>query len=189
MKFAEIEKVFTANAYRFLADGWTFHASSMSGHQGEIAKVDFQKGGDVIRVMLRKDVDPLDREYMEISIRSYAGKAARSRYRDLILWNSAGEVLELRKFYQVAKDWFGGSEEEFGKIRRKRNERYDASRIFDRKPGERCNRIAWRWMKRNRKKSTRLSDITGVYRKSNDYDGYLIATKNGNYFIDMKLVV
>lgn len=184
MKYIEIEKLFTETVAKFLADGGTFHTASMPGHQGEIAKVDFQKNGDVIRVMLRKDVDPLDREYMEISIRRYAGKAARSRYLGLTLWNDDGEVLESRKYYKVAKDWFVGSEEEFGKIRRKRNERHDASRIFDRKLGERCNRIAWRWVKRNRKKSARLSDIVGVYRKSKDYSGFLVVTKKDNYIIN-----
>lgn len=191
MKFAEIEKVFTGNAYHFLADGWAFHTASMSGHQGEIAKVDFQKNGDVIRVMLGNDGNSPDNEYseyMEISIRRYAGKARRSGYQDLTLWNGNGEVLAAHKYYKVAKDWFVESENAFGKIRRKRNERYDAGKIFDRKLGERCNTIAWRWVKRNRKKSARLSDIVGVYRKSNDYNGYLIVTKNGNYFIDMAIM-
>lgn len=185
MKFAEIEKFFTGNVCRFLADGWTFHTASMTGHQGEIAKVDLQKNGDVIRVLLRNDVGPLDREYMEISIRRYAGKAVRSLNRDLI-WNNDGEVLESRKFYQVDEDWFVGSVDEFEEVRRKRNERHGSTKIFDRELGERCNRIAWRWVKRNRKKSARLSDIIGVYRKSKDYNGFLIATKKGNYFIDME---
>lgn len=187
MKFAEVEKVFTGNACHFLADGWTFHTASMSGHRGEIAKVDFQKNGDVIRVMLRKDTDPLGRRYMEIETRRHAGKAVGLLSLDTI-WNNDGEVLESRKFYQVAKDWFVESENAFGEIRRKRNERYDAGKIFDRKLGERCNTIAWRWVKRNRKKSARLSDIVGVYRKSNDYSGYLIVTKNDNFFIDMAIM-
>lgn len=181
MKFVEIEKFFTGNVCRFLADGWIFHAKSMTGHQGEISKVDLQNDGDVIRVLLRYDMDPLERRYMEIETSRHAGKAGNSH-----IWNNDGEVLESRKFYQVDENWFVGSEEEFGKIRRKRNERYDASRIFDRKLGEWCNRIAWRWVKRNRKKFARLSDIVGVYRKSKDYNGFLIATKKGNYFIDME---
>lgn len=179
MKYIEIEKLFTETVAKFLADGWTFHTASMTGHQGEIAKVDFQKNGDVIRVLLRNDMDPLVRRYMEIETRRHAGKAGNPH-----IWNNDGKVLELRKFYRVDEDWFVGSEEEFGKIRRKRNERHDASRIFDRKLGERCNRIAWRWVKKNRKKSARLSDIVGVYRKSKDYSGFLVVTKKDNYIIN-----
>lgn len=181
MKYFEIEKLFTETVAKFIADGWTFHTDSMVGHQGEIAKVDFQKDGVIIRVLLRKDMDPICRSYMEIEVRRHAGKAKAS-----IIWNDDGEVLESRKFYRVDEDWFVGSEDEFGKIRRKRNERYDASKIFDRKLGERYRHAAWRWVKRNRKKSARLSDIVGVYRKSKDYNGFLIATKKGNYFIDME---
>lgn len=181
MKFDEIEKFFTVNACRFLAEGLTFHTKSMRGHQGEIAKLDFQKNGDVIRVLLRSDMDSLECRYMEIETRRHAGTAEKS-----VIWNNDGEILESRKFYQVDDDWFVDSEEEFGKVRRKRNERRNASKIFDRELGERCNRIAWRWVKRNRKKSIKLSDIVGVYRKSKDYNGFLIATKKGNYFIDME---
>lgn len=179
MKYIEIEKLFTETVAKFLADGWTFHTKSMAGHQGEIAKVDLQNDGDVIRVILRVDMDPLCRNYGEIVTNRHVGKAGNPH-----IWNNDGEVLESRKFYQVDEDWFVGSEEEFGKIRRKRNERHDASRIFDRKLGERCNRIAWRWVKRNRKKSARLSDIVGVYRKSKDYSGFLVVTKKDNYIIN-----
>lgn len=182
MKYVEIEKLFTETVAKFLADGWTFHTASMTGHQGEIAKVDFQKNGDVIRVLLRKDRDPLVRSYMEIEVRRHAGKAERLLSWDTI-WNDDGEVLEQRKFYIVAEDWFVGAEDEFGKIRRKRNERHDASKIFGWKLGERCTRIAWRWVKKNRKKSARLSDIVGVYRKAGDRNGILVVTKKGDYEI------
>lgn len=178
MKYAEIEKLFTETVSKFIADGWTFHTKSMAGHQGEIAKVDLQNDGDVIRVILRKNMDPICRNYVEIVTNRHVGKAGNPD-----IWNNDGEVLESRKFYQVDEDWFVGSEEEFGKIRRKRNERHDASRIFDRELGERCNHIAWRWVKRNRKKSARLSDIVGVYRRTGDRNGILIVMKKGDYEI------
>ncbi len=105
MKYVEIEKLFTETVAKFLTDGWTFHTASMTGHQGEIAKVDFQKNGDVIRVLLRKDMDPLGRRYMEIETRRHAGKVVGLLSWDTI-WNNDGEVLESRKFYQVDEDWF-----------------------------------------------------------------------------------
>ena len=181
MKFVEIEKFFTGNVCRFLAEGWIFHTKSMTGHQGEISKVDLQNDGDVIRVLLRNDMDHLGRRYMEIETRRHAGKAGNPH-----IWNNDGKVLELRKFYRVDEDWFVGSVDEFEEVRRNRNERHDRVKIFDRELSERCRHAAWRWVKRNRKKSARLSDIVGVYRKSKDYNGFLIATKKGNYFIDME---
>lgn len=178
MKYIEIEKLFTETVAKFLADGWKFHTKSMAGHQGEIAKEDFQKNGDVIRVLLRSDMDSLECSYMEIETRRHAGKAEKS-----VIWNNDGEILESRKFYQVDDDWFVDSEEEFEKVRRKRNERRNASKIFDRKLGERCNRIAWRWVKKNRKKSARLSDIVGVYQRTGDRNGILVVMKTDYYEI------
>ncbi len=178
MKYTEIEKLFTETVAKFIADGWIFHTDSMGGHQGEIAKVDFRKDGNVVRVLLREGRDPICRSYMEIEVRRYAGKAGKST-----IWNDDGEILESHKFYRVDEDWFVGSENEFGKIRRKRNERYDASKIFDWKLGERCTRLAWRWVKRNRKKSIKLSDIVGVYRKAGHGNGILVVTEKTYYEI------
>ena len=52
MKFAEINKRFTELTAEYIAKGYTFNASTMSGHQGEIAKVDLTNGVEVIRIVI-----------------------------------------------------------------------------------------------------------------------------------------
>ncbi len=181
MKLDEIKRIFTGNVCRLLQDGWIFHIESMMGTQGEIAKTDLQKGDDVIRVLLRAGMDSIWDHFVEIVNIRFAGNAGKST-----IWNRSGEILELHKFYRATDDWYTDSSEEFESIKQKRNERRDESKTFDKKLGERCNSIAWRWVKKNVKKSARLSDIVGVYRKTQDCNGFLVETKKGNSFIAME---
>ena len=176
MKYVEIEKLFTETVAKFIADGWIFQTKTFNCRQDEIAKVDFQKGGDMVRVLLRKELSRLWHSYMEIEVRRYAGKAGLPG-----VFNEEGESLEGRKFYKVDNDWFVESEDEFGKIRRKLKERCEAKYSSPKELGDKYRKIAWRWVKRNRKKSARLSDIVGVYRKTGNR--ILVATKKGDYEI------
>ncbi len=177
MKYVEIEKLFTETVAKFIADGWIFQTETFNCRQDEIAKVDLQKGGDMVRVLLRKDMDALYRDFMEIEVRRYAGKAGLSG-----VFNEEGESLEQRKFYKVDKDWFVESEEEFGETRRKLKERCEAKCLPPKELGDKYRKIAWRWVKRNRKKSARLSDIEAVF-KQGDGEGFLVATENRDYKI------
>ena len=52
MKSAEINAIYAAKAAEYLAAGYTINTNSMNGSQGEIAKIDFRKGDEVIRLML-----------------------------------------------------------------------------------------------------------------------------------------
>lgn len=43
MKHTEIEAIMTAKVNEFITKGYTINATTMSGSQGEIAKIDFRK--------------------------------------------------------------------------------------------------------------------------------------------------
>ena len=53
MTYADINKMFTAEVSKYLARGYHFNTASMSGSQGETAKVDLTNGTEIIRVLLR----------------------------------------------------------------------------------------------------------------------------------------
>lgn len=178
MKYVEIEKLFTETVAKFIADGWTFQTKTFNCRQDEIAKVDLQKGGDMVRVLLRKETSRLWHSYMEIEVRRHAGKAGLSG-----VFNEEGESLEGRKFYKVDDDWFVESEEEFGEISRKLKERCEARYWSSMKElGDKYRKIAWRWVKKNRKKSAKLADIEIVL-KLGDGEGFRVAAKGRSYEI------
>lgn len=52
MKKHEIDAIFTAKVQECLVKGYAFSTTTMSGHQGEIAKVDVTNGKEIIRIML-----------------------------------------------------------------------------------------------------------------------------------------
>ena len=55
MKSTEINAIYAAKVAEFLSAGYTINTNSMNGSQGEIAKIDFRKGYEVIRVLLHSE--------------------------------------------------------------------------------------------------------------------------------------
>ena len=55
MKSAEINAIYAAKVTEFLTAGYTINTNTMDGSQGEIAKIDFRKGNEVVRVLLHKE--------------------------------------------------------------------------------------------------------------------------------------
>ena len=122
MRFAEINKKFTAKVAEYIAEGWTINAGTMNGSQGEIAKVDMTNGKDVIRVMLDTDYTHErngDRFYCFDKVRLIVGRPERpirvneSRDYDTI-WNNHLDVIYCEEFYKIGcgrPDWYGTKEE------------------------------------------------------------------------------
>ena len=52
MKYAEINKIFTNKVNEYLANGYTINSATMSGSQGEVAKIDLTNGNEIIRIMI-----------------------------------------------------------------------------------------------------------------------------------------
>ena len=55
MKHTDIEAIMTAKVAEYAANGYILSTATMSGHQGEVAKVDLKKGNEIIRILLTSE--------------------------------------------------------------------------------------------------------------------------------------
>lgn len=129
MKYEEINKRFTAKVAEYMEKGYCINTGSMSGMQGEIAKVDMAKGKDLIRIMLT-DIYEGAKDGVVIVVGKVTDKITphETSHVSNIVWNEHLQIIERSEvFYHIgfASSWFGTSEEieEWRKIRRARRER------------------------------------------------------------------
>lgn len=117
MKSTEINAIYAAKVAEFLAAGYTINTNSMNGSQGEIAKIDFRKGNEVVRVLLHKETVWGERFRTTEAIVLTIGRCTDERVinatgfeRDAIIWNERLEVIEERPFFQIGErrgtDWY-----------------------------------------------------------------------------------
>ena len=147
MKSTDINNIFSAKVAEFLANGYQINTNTMSGSQGEIAKVDFRKGDELIRVLLyRKTIWGEDFPTAD-AIRLTVGRCIDERaivtgfFRDPIVWNERLEVIEERTFYKMgetygASDWYlegKEAEEALKKSYDRSRARWDMERAEDRR--------------------------------------------------------
>ncbi len=122
MKSSEINAIYAAKAAEYLAAGYTINTNSMNGSQGEIAKIDFRKGDEVIRVMLNSETIWGENFRTADAIVLTVGRCTDERVintkgfgRDAIIWNERLEVIEKRTFFQFGRrrdcDWYLEGEE------------------------------------------------------------------------------
>ena len=52
MKYADINKQYTATVADYLAKGYTINTRTMCGSQGDYAHIDLTNGAEVIRIMV-----------------------------------------------------------------------------------------------------------------------------------------
>ena len=99
MKFVEINKRFTEKVMEYLNKGWIINTSSLSGHQGEIGKVDVTDGKQIIRILLERKCG-----YRVDSIVLTVGRSTE----DVIpnkddnwstIWNSRLDIISQEIFY------------------------------------------------------------------------------------------
>ena len=108
MKMIDINKKFTETVQEYLAQGYTFNTSTMSGHQGEICKVDLTNGEEVIRVWMNREhlfnwskPDSWSGYIIELNV----GRA--TKIEGETIWMHHLETISSRLFYEVEKDkWY-----------------------------------------------------------------------------------
>lgn len=107
MTKTELNTLFTAKVNNYLAKGYTFHLTSMSGSQGEVGKVDLTNGEEIIRILLTKGSEHSD-DYSIYFSNVYTITVGRATdhtpYEDSwnTIWNHKLEVLEEEKFYSAS---------------------------------------------------------------------------------------
>lgn len=115
MTYADINKMFTAEVSKYLARGYHFNTASMSGSQGETAKVDLTNGTEIIRVLLRTFSDGWDKQGTELFVGRVAEKENVRRdvaYCVNTIWNNRLEPVSSQRFYEV--NGYGDSNKFYG---------------------------------------------------------------------------
>ena len=204
MKYTDINNIFSAKVAEFLANGYQINTNTMGGSQGEIAKVDFRKGDELIRVLLYRKTIWGDDFRTADAIRLTVGRCIDERaivtgfFRDPIIWNERLEVLEERTFYKMGEtysvsDWYlegKEAEDALKKSSDRRKARWDMDRAEERRTrkeysGDAVKKILLpavrRHLEKPKMKAERIDKITRCW-KNNRFE-YTITT------VGKKLVV
>ena len=131
MKFCEINQRYTDLVANYIATGYHFNTATMSGSQGEIARVDLTNGTEIITIYIESFSDwsgVNDLKGVQICIAHVSQQDelipdCHEGYRTL--WLSHAEVEYRERYYQVGRDanWYV-TEEEAKAAAAKQYERY-----------------------------------------------------------------
>lgn len=106
MKYADINKRYTELVAEYIGKGYTINTATLSGSQGETAKVDLTDGTEIIRIMIATFSDwRADLEGVEIIV----GRAMDNEVKPHsnsgwhTIWNDRLEVLHTERFYKIGE--------------------------------------------------------------------------------------
>ena len=176
MKFESINRRYTEVIAEWLAKGYTINSATMSGHQGEISKIDLTDGKEIIRVLLGNLSGASekigDRYYHMEGVELITGRVTddvmpNSPNTWSNIWNNRLEVLSSEKFYEIGRTpcngekWYGTKDEAIAQ-QDKASARYNARYIPERKEfGAAAKSIALPYVRRQpRCKTVRPSEIS-----------------------------
>ena len=177
MKYAEINKKFTDKVNEYLNKGYTINSATMTGSQGEIAKIDLTNGKEIIRVMINDCWYGRYDEHNGYEI--YVGKAIKPEY--LInsygsfktIWNNELINISSEKYYQAdsysrCKDWFV-TEEEIKHISKKWGERIENRWSSSTPLPDKTKDIALKYVRKQPKCSRARKESIRIDKKNNKY--------------------
>lgn len=97
--FEDIERLFTEKVARYIANGYTVNANTMSGHQGEVCKLDMRKGDEVVRILIDRTNKVWQKIYYLL-----VGKNTDTLYGGVtdIIWNNRLQEIERYDFYVIS---------------------------------------------------------------------------------------
>ncbi len=105
MKFVDINKRYTELVAEYIRKGYTINAATMSGSQGEIAKVDLTNGTDIIRIYVGTFTDwnhYYGLEGVEIVIGISTDDVVPNSHSDFgTVWSSRLNILRRERFYKI----------------------------------------------------------------------------------------
>ncbi len=120
MRFTDINQRYTEIVTGYIAQGYTINTATMSGSQGEYAKIDLTDGSEIIRIYLDSFSewgDIYSVEGFEIVVgKSVDNVPANQEDRFGTIWSSHLEIIQKERFYAVGRDrgngrYFTGMEE------------------------------------------------------------------------------
>lgn len=119
MKYADINARYTELISEYIGKGYTINTATMSGSQGETAKIDLTSGADIIRIMIATFSDWINNlEGVEIIVGKVVDEGVRPHSNSGwdTIWNDRLEILSTERFYKIGEDCrhgaFYGSEAE-----------------------------------------------------------------------------
>ena len=195
MKKTAVERMYTAKIAELLNQGWRVHASTMPGHQGEIAHVDLTDGTEIRRVLLNRERawSHFDDGFHGDKVEIIVGRNTDQIWPgwDSTVWNNHLEILSQIELAEIqAPDhnhpdgWYTGFEEavRISQIRRGRWEARHTAESEER--GDAFKSVALRWIRKQpRMKNTHLEDITKMLlnRRADGRIAYTIEAKGKRY--------
>lgn len=195
MKKQEIERMYTEKVAELLNQGWRVHASTMPGHQGEIAHIDLTDGNEIRRVLLERELawSHLDDGFHGDRITITVGMNTEQVWPgwDSTIWNQRLEVLSQIEMAEIQTPdrrhpdgWYTDFDEAV-RISKIRHARREAQRLADAKElGDAYKSIALRWLRKQPKmKTCKLEDITKMtaWRTSDGHRSFRIEAKGKKY--------
>lgn len=174
MKYAEINKKFTEKVAEYLSMGYIINTRTMSGTQGELAKVDLTDGTEIVRVVPERN----HRDSKDVVILT-VGRVTEAVYPNNpddmgTIWNGRLEAIERHTWYRhdFRKDWYvtAGEEDAICGIHRERvaNSQIFWTKTFD----ESVKKIVLSFIRRQPKcKSIKQADIESVYKITTNFEG------------------
>ena len=182
MKYAEINKKFTDKVNEYLNKGYIINSATMTGSQGEVAKVDLTNGKEIIRVMIDECWYGCYSDYKGYEI--YVGKAINTEHKIHSygsfekIWNN--ELIEIfsEKYYKADryrhKDWFV-TEEEIRHISKKWEERIVNRWSSSTSLPDKAKDIALKYVRKQPKCSRARKESVQIIKNT---DGYFISYRN-----------
>lgn len=105
--FNDIQKLYTDKLNEYIEIGYTVNLRTMSGTQGEMAKIDLTNGKKIVRIYVEEFADYEDTQTagircIKLVVKSYEYDECYNKYRTL--WNTKGDLVEEVKFYKITKN-------------------------------------------------------------------------------------
>lgn len=133
MKYIDINKRYSEIVAEYISKGYTINTASMSGTQGEIAKIDLTDGNEIIRISIdgfsnwRESI-----EGYEITVGRDTKDEVKPHTNDSgynTIWNNNLEIIHTERFYRIDRySDFLGTEEDAKNAVAVRRERIKYSR-------------------------------------------------------------
>ena len=103
----DIEAIFTEKVNEYIQQGYVFSPATMSGHQGEIGKVDLRNEHEIVRILLTNERDyHADTKAVVLTVGRVERKERRGHEFDTMaptIWNNKLDVIEQRTFYMISE--------------------------------------------------------------------------------------
>ena len=176
MKKQDIRTAFTQKVTELLNQGYVLFPDTMSGHQGEIAHIDFSNGSEILRVLLTQEhrYDRDENGYWGDTVRLTVGKPGEE-VRMYSTWEGTIWNNRLEPRFEIEWAWVNSLRrqepwyttlEEGKRIARLQRERYQAQQTERRETlGDAFKSAALRWLRKQpRMKTCKLEDIEKIER-------------------------